>query len=92
MVCVRSRSSSMFLVALDEFRNLYLNSSVQRSEDGGENKQEKPALATDIQGLGAGLSNLRGKKQGNQIFPRNISSLMSFLGFRNYKVFSSEEV
>ncbi|XP_042511192.1 peroxisome biogenesis protein 19-2-like [Macadamia integrifolia] len=49
--------------ALDDFQNLNLNSSVQRSEDGGG---EKPALAGGVQGLGGGLPDLRSKKKGKQ--------------------------
>ncbi|XP_043717395.1 peroxisome biogenesis protein 19-2-like [Telopea speciosissima] len=48
--------------ALDDFQNLNLNSSVQRSEDGGE----KPALTGGVQGLGVGLPDLRSKKKGKQ--------------------------
>ncbi|KAJ4955906.1 hypothetical protein NE237_012689 [Protea cynaroides] len=48
--------------ALDDFQNLNLNSSVQRSESG----VEKPALPSEVQGLGAGLPDLRSKKKGKQ--------------------------
>ncbi|KAF8412985.1 hypothetical protein HHK36_000957 [Tetracentron sinense] len=50
--------------ALDDFKNLNLNSSAaQRNESGGEKKQEMPS---GVQGLGVGLPDLRSKKKGKQ--------------------------
>ncbi|CAM8984510.1 unnamed protein product [Rhodiola kirilowii] len=53
--------------ALDDFQNLNLNSSAQRSGDGGEKRAEGSSLMpADIQGLGKGLPDLKSKKKGKQ--------------------------
>lgn len=53
--------------ALDDFQNLNLTSSAQRSEDGGEKKEESSSsMPSEVQGLGMGLPNLRSKKKGKQ--------------------------
>ncbi|OVA14414.1 Pex19 protein [Macleaya cordata] len=49
--------------ALDDFENLNL---AQRSEDGGENREEKSSLPSGVQGLVGGLPDLRSKKKGKQ--------------------------
>lgn len=52
--------------ALDDFQNLNLSSSAQRSGDGGEKNLESSSLPSDVQGLGIGLPDLRSKKKGKQ--------------------------
>ncbi|KAH7840465.1 hypothetical protein Vadar_017333 [Vaccinium darrowii] len=52
--------------ALDDFQNLNLSSSAQRSGDGGEKNPESSSLPSDVQGLGMGLPDLRSKKKGKQ--------------------------
>lgn len=51
--------------ALDEFENLNLTSSAQRSEDDGGNKQEGSSMPS-VQGLGMSLPDLKSKKKGKQ--------------------------
>ncbi|KAF7810097.1 peroxisome biogenesis protein 19-2 [Senna tora] len=52
--------------ALDDFQNLNLNSTLQSSGAGNENKQNRPPLPSGVQGLGMGLPDLRSKKKGKQ--------------------------
>ncbi|KAK9275486.1 hypothetical protein L1049_022753 [Liquidambar formosana] len=53
--------------ALDDFQNLNLTSSLQRSGDGGGKKNESSSsIPAEVQGLGMGLPDLRSKKKGKQ--------------------------
>ncbi|KAK3039482.1 hypothetical protein RJ639_028064 [Escallonia herrerae] len=52
--------------ALDDFKNINLTSSAQRSGDNGGKKPESSSMPGGIQGLGMGLPDLRSKKKGKQ--------------------------
>ena len=41
-----------------------------RNEDKSEDKEEKPSLPTNVQGLGLGLPDLKAKKKGKQKAPK----------------------
>ncbi|KAF2313082.1 hypothetical protein GH714_009144 [Hevea brasiliensis] len=61
--------------ALDDFQDLNLAPSSQRSGEGGGNKESKrqesfPSLPTGVQGLGMGLPDLKSKKKGKQKFTK----------------------
>lgn len=54
--------------ALDDFQNLNLTNTSQRSceGNGAEKKQESASLPSGVQGLGMGLPDLKSKKKGKQ--------------------------
>ncbi|PSS04050.1 Peroxisome biogenesis protein like [Actinidia chinensis var. chinensis] len=52
--------------ALDDFQNLNLSSSAQRTSDSKEKEQQSSSLSGDVQGLGMGLPDLRRKTKGQQ--------------------------
>ncbi|KAK7330762.1 hypothetical protein VNO77_24961 [Canavalia gladiata] len=52
--------------ALDDFQSFNLNPSLPRSGEPTENKKDLPCLPSGVQGLGAGLPDLRTKKKGKQ--------------------------
>ncbi|GFS42249.1 peroxin 19-2 [Actinidia rufa] len=52
--------------ALDDFQNLNLSSSAQRTSDSKEKEQQSSSLSGDAQGLGMGLPDLRRKTKGQQ--------------------------
>ncbi|KAL6985186.1 hypothetical protein U1Q18_018563 [Sarracenia purpurea var. burkii] len=52
--------------ALDDFQNLNLRFSAQRSGDAEVKNQESSSIPNEVQGLGMGLPDLRSKKKGKQ--------------------------
>ncbi|GAB4858040.1 hypothetical protein Ancab_015942 [Ancistrocladus abbreviatus] len=52
--------------ALDDFRNINLAPSNKIEEKSTDDKEEKPSMPENVQGLGLGLPDLKAKKKGKQ--------------------------
>lgn len=60
--------------ALDDFESLNLTTSNEGNDDKSQDKEEKPSLPTNVQGLGLGLPDLKAKKKGKQKAPKDKES------------------
>ncbi|KAK9698794.1 hypothetical protein RND81_08G131700 [Saponaria officinalis] len=63
--------------ALDDFQSLNLTPNQGNEQKSLENDEKKPSLPTNVQGLGLGLPDLKGKKKGTQKGNNNNKSHVS---------------